>query len=211
MKAGAAVNSVDSLGRTPLHYAAERGFPEIIDALIEAGAHLDVFDKTGFTLLFFAAARGRSLIVEHLIAKGARVDIESIQGVTAMHCAVAGRRVRCVRALILAGAPIDNRIVSSAACDTSPSIIRLFVRAGVDMLATIEGIPWTSLDLVTIPCHLKRGKLKSILKSDLSIVLEDVREKGIHGDPYLKFLPIFFASSHSCFLCRSANSLKTVA
>lgn len=116
------------------------------------------------------------MIVEHLIAKGARVDIESIQGVTAMHCALASRRVRCVRALILAGAPIDNRIVSSAACDISPSIIRLFVRAGVDMLATIEGIPWTSLDLVTIPWHLREAAKEYFEKRSIYIARGCSRE-----------------------------------
>jgi ankyrin repeat protein len=47
--AGADVNATDKFGKTPLHYAADEGYPLIVAALLEAGAQPDRMDKDGKT------------------------------------------------------------------------------------------------------------------------------------------------------------------
>jgi ankyrin repeat protein len=49
LDAGANVNAVDRLGRTPLHYAAAQGFDPIVEALRQAGAKVDDKDNQGNT------------------------------------------------------------------------------------------------------------------------------------------------------------------
>ena len=55
---GTDVNARNSMGRTPLHYAASRGHKEVVELLIAAGAE-DVNAKTkgGLTSLDFAILR----------------------------------------------------------------------------------------------------------------------------------------------------------
>jgi ankyrin repeat protein len=48
------VKYTDEKGRTALHYAAHRGYLDIVKLLVEAGAEIDYEDQDGDTPLFFA-------------------------------------------------------------------------------------------------------------------------------------------------------------
>ncbi len=56
--AGADVNAVDKIGRTPLHYACNEGYESIVRALVAAGAKVDVKDNEGRTPADIATERG---------------------------------------------------------------------------------------------------------------------------------------------------------
>ncbi len=56
---------------TPLMLAAERGLPEVIDALVSRGVALDREDSRGRTALIYAAENGRTSAVHALISNGA--------------------------------------------------------------------------------------------------------------------------------------------
>ncbi|MBD0391647.1 tetratricopeptide repeat protein [Wolbachia endosymbiont of Pentalonia nigronervosa] len=47
IKKGAVVNAKDKDGRTPLHYAVQDGYKEIVEILLKNGAHYDVKDSKG--------------------------------------------------------------------------------------------------------------------------------------------------------------------
>jgi len=49
IEAGANVNAIDSMGRTPLHYAAEMGYETITLALLHAGADVSIKDSENQT------------------------------------------------------------------------------------------------------------------------------------------------------------------
>lgn len=68
---------------TPLHYAAWKGHPEIIDLLIDAGADIGAHNENGHwgTTALHAAAHGnRKTAAEALIRRGANVNAVRASG-----------------------------------------------------------------------------------------------------------------------------------
>ncbi|MBQ3564971.1 MAG: ankyrin repeat domain-containing protein [Alphaproteobacteria bacterium] len=57
-RAKISINAVDEYGKTPLHYAAESKYLDIISALIEMGANINAVDKYGKTPLDYAEEKG---------------------------------------------------------------------------------------------------------------------------------------------------------
>jgi ankyrin repeat protein len=67
------------LGSTPLHFAAHRGFEEIVEALLAAGADVHARERASETTpLHWAAEGGHPRIVGWLIERGA--DLEALDG-----------------------------------------------------------------------------------------------------------------------------------
>lgn len=75
LKAGAEVDASDSRGWTPLfkalfNYEQNRGFPEVLTALIDAGADIEHQVAYGTRPLMIAAGYGEARVVEVLLAAG---------------------------------------------------------------------------------------------------------------------------------------------
>ena len=104
------VNAADSLGRTPLMYAAQStDNPEIVHALLAAGAALQQKDRDrgrGWTPLAYAAARNRNVgVLEALIDAGANVNAPGNDGASPLLLALRGGASKeTVTALLDAGA-----------------------------------------------------------------------------------------------------------
>jgi len=70
---GVNINSSDNRGRTPLMYAAEYGYYDIIQLLAKKGANIKARDNEDKTALFLAQDgqhTGAALLLEKLIKKG---------------------------------------------------------------------------------------------------------------------------------------------
>ncbi|EEU38815.1 uncharacterized protein NECHADRAFT_22508, partial [Fusarium vanettenii 77-13-4] len=76
------INSRDDLDRTPLLYAAERGYEAAVQVLLEAGAEVDHQDVYGAAPLHFAALRGHVSIMRLLLVRGANADLKDKHGFT---------------------------------------------------------------------------------------------------------------------------------
>ncbi|KAJ1529125.1 hypothetical protein HK096_009136, partial [Nowakowskiella sp. JEL0078] len=97
---GAAINSVDSEGNTPVYYAASNGRWDTVKILIEHGADPNL-SRTGYTCLHEAAKNGNNTMVEYLISEGhADVNKLSDDGVAAIKLASENDHWDCVKSLL---------------------------------------------------------------------------------------------------------------
>lgn len=60
---GANINGQDSLGKTPLHYAAGRGSINTIRQLVKLGADKNITDKAGKTAFDIAVAENQNTVI----------------------------------------------------------------------------------------------------------------------------------------------------
>jgi ankyrin repeat protein len=84
----ALVHARDKDGSTPLHCAAWKGHPEVIEFLLGAGADPNATncnDHWGTTPLHAAAHANQAAIVELLIDHGADLNAQDLNGKTALH------------------------------------------------------------------------------------------------------------------------------
>ena len=75
LESGAAVDSTDDLGRTPLIHAARIGDLETIKILVEAGAYVKTRDGLHKTALFYGIESNRPDIVRYLATHGDLVSL----------------------------------------------------------------------------------------------------------------------------------------
>jgi ankyrin repeat protein len=140
LRDGADVNAAHGDGMTALHWAAERGEPEIAEVLLYAGANLDAVTRIGhYTPLHLAGKAGSAPLIEMLLAAGGEVDQRTTTGVTALHLAAASGSAAAVGLLLDRGAEIDARepawgqtpLIFAAARDRG-EVIRVLLARGAD-------------------------------------------------------------------------------
>ncbi|KAF5579108.1 ankyrin protein [Fusarium pseudocircinatum] len=142
---GAAVDSADRTGRTPLSYAAEQGHDAILVMLLEWGAKVDSQDgevfltghyrnkNAGRTPLSFATQRGHEIAVYILISNGASSSVRSKSGRTPLSYAVENGRESFVR-LFLDTEPGDISIELGRAIESEhEAIVRLLIENGAQV------------------------------------------------------------------------------
>ena len=70
------IDEKDSIGRTPLSWAARKGHYVIVKLLLEKGADIEAKDDIGWTPLLLAAEYEREAVVKLLLEKGANLESE---------------------------------------------------------------------------------------------------------------------------------------
>ena len=81
---GSAASRVrDGCGCQPLHYASNRGKPELVRLLLQAGADVDPTDVEGRTPLMYAVCAERTMVALLLMAHGANLYTKDRRGKTA--------------------------------------------------------------------------------------------------------------------------------
>lgn len=110
MQRGADVNARDKRGLTALHFAAGRGWVDVVRLLWSKAADLEAeATVTGCTPLHLAALNGRTDVASFLLEKGALVAAEDAEEGTPLHAAARGGHVDVVVALVEAGAPLGAK------------------------------------------------------------------------------------------------------
>ncbi|KAJ4726693.1 Acyl-CoA-binding domain protein [Melia azedarach] len=77
---GVLVNSRDSEGRTPLHWAVDRGHLNITELLVSKNADVNAQDNEGQTPLHYAVVCDREVLGEFLVKKNADIGIKDNDG-----------------------------------------------------------------------------------------------------------------------------------
>lgn len=96
LPAVANVNALDADGLALIHWAADRGCAEVLDAVLRGGADVDARDAGGQTALHYACSVGHAECVRRLVAAGATRTAVDGDGVTCAEVAASDE----IRALL---------------------------------------------------------------------------------------------------------------
>lgn len=111
LREGEDVNAAQGDGMTALHWAADRGSPELASMLLYAGATVDAVTRIGaYTPLHIASRNGSAGVVRALLGAGARVGAKTDPGgTTPIHLAAGGGDPEVIGLLLEAGADPNAR------------------------------------------------------------------------------------------------------
>ncbi|XP_063983689.1 ankyrin repeat domain-containing protein 29 isoform X3 [Diachasmimorpha longicaudata] len=101
------IDCKDKTSTTALFFAAQGGFVDIVNLLIEHGATVDSCSIDGGTPLFVACQCGHLDVVESMIERGANVNAHMKDGATALFIASQNGHVRILEVLLEHGAKTD--------------------------------------------------------------------------------------------------------
>ena len=104
MTNGAKLGLKDRLGRTSIHWAAEKGDLAIAKLLLTNGAKIDSKDNDGETALHEAAQWGHLNLIQFFIGQGANVNAVGSDGRSPIHIAIAHGNIDIVNLLKKYGA-----------------------------------------------------------------------------------------------------------
>jgi len=91
----------DSLGHSPLHYAAFNGHIDAIKICKEnTDCDLQIRDAEGYTPIHFACLAGQLAAVEFLVGQGCDVNLKAFEDVTPLHLAAKNGHLEVVKYLI---------------------------------------------------------------------------------------------------------------
>ena len=149
LQEGEDANAAHGDGMSALHWAAERGDAEMLDALVLAGAAVDAVTRIGhYTPLHVASTGGHAEVIERLVEAGADVSATtSNSGATPLHLAAAAGSGAAVTALLDHGADADAReaawgqtpLIFAAARDRVEAI-RVLLERGADPAVTSKTV-----------------------------------------------------------------------
>ena len=83
LERGADVNlkrNTDKNGNSPLHIAAQRGFDEIVELLVNFDGDVNRINDNGFSPLHLAAIKGHTKVIQILLQRGAFVNLRDQSG-----------------------------------------------------------------------------------------------------------------------------------
>jgi len=106
---GANVNGRDRDGRSPLWYAANDGFLDVVTIMTGMASEINAIDNQGQTALARAAFNGHDDVVRFLLGRGVDVDATTSLGNTPLILAAGQGHGAIVNSLIQHGAEVDAR------------------------------------------------------------------------------------------------------
>jgi ankyrin repeat protein len=140
-------------GYTPLMYASEHGYPEIVSMLIRKNANVNAKNNENYTPLIYASIYNHIEVVRILLEAGADPNQKNIWGSSSLIYASSNENLEMVKALLEAGA-IDNTCDITGNCaliiaakNNNIDIVRAFLKAGFDVRPALIPINFYSYDI----------------------------------------------------------------
>jgi uncharacterized protein len=142
IRQGADVNTPQSDGTTPLHWAAHRNDAEMVDLLLRAGAKANATNDYGSTPLCEAAASANTEMLKKLLQADAKADGANADGETALMLVARSDNVRAAQLLIQHGANVNaveqfrgQTALMRAAAQSQPAMVKELIAAGAEVNA----------------------------------------------------------------------------
>lgn len=135
---GALINATDRFGHSPIHYAAFKGNPKIVDFLLNNGANPNTKGRHDSTPLHSAAWGRNTQVLELLLEDGADVDARTDEGETpGMTAALRGEKDMLEILLALSADPHatdvhGTNLLDLAAAGGHKAIVELLQEIGVN-------------------------------------------------------------------------------
>ena len=135
------IDSADTKGKSPLHYAAQFGFASCVELLLQHGASAHATDNDGWNAMMLAA-RNNEVEAMHALVEHVRVNFASPSNYTALHAAAYNENIDAVRFLIARGADVNAKrsdgatslmLVSMRASNNAEEVINELIKAGARM------------------------------------------------------------------------------
>jgi len=143
--------------QTPLYWACEKGFSDIVPILLDHGASVDAVDSFGCSVIHAAARSGKEDIVSMLVEANANVNVGVKSKPSCLHYAAEKGNKEMLEVLLGANADITKSYNKSkgtplhcASREGHANIISLLVDAGVNVEATC-GMGKTALHYACTP------------------------------------------------------------
>jgi ankyrin repeat protein len=133
IRSGADPNTRNSLGATPLMYAAAFASPDLVRLLLDSGADVNARSNSGATALMWAT--GNTSNVRLLLERGAAVNAANKGGTTALQSAVLRENIATVKVLIAGGADLKGsagELLQFAYRRNDSEMMRFLLEAGVE-------------------------------------------------------------------------------
>lgn len=190
------IASLDTEGRSIISLAAERGWSEIVNVILDMRAPMDSPDESKRTPLSYAAENGHIEVVKTLLKHGARPMLENSDGRTPVSFAAAKGQVQTVNLLL------DDERVSTSQADSE----------GLTLLhwAALEGRTGVMARLfqehVEIDVRDKRGRTPLIvaLVNDQKCAADELAAEGARTDIMIEGLKAWrWAVSIGAWACSS--------
>jgi ankyrin repeat protein len=145
------MNATDIYGRSPLIWAARKGYTEVIEVLLKAGANIEAKDEVfRQSPLIWAAENGLAEATELLLKAGARIETkDEAFGYSLLIWAAENGLAEAIELLLKAGANIEpdtggQSPLLYATVNEHMEAVKLLLKAGANIEALHEG-GWSPL------------------------------------------------------------------
>jgi uncharacterized protein len=145
-----AVNTAESDGTTPLHWAARADDVETARLLTAAGANANAANRYGVTPLSLAAGNASGAMVRVLLDAGANANTTIRDGETVLMAAARTGNPEAVRLLLERGADVNAReqtlgenALMWAAAENHPEAVKLLIAKGADVNGRTSNLAWS--------------------------------------------------------------------
>ena len=142
---GQDVNRDNSIGMTPLMWAAYHGHDRVMQELIRAGADVNGKGNYKLTALHRASSCGHSSVIKTLAEAGANLNVQDEWGKTPLIRAARYGQDQVVQELIRAGADVNGKdkdkqtALHKASCRGHSSVIKTLAEAGANLNVQDKG------------------------------------------------------------------------
>jgi ankyrin repeat protein len=199
------IESVDSCGWKPVHFAVQGGI-QCLRILLRGGIDIEAADNEGHSPLFLAASFGNFSAVKLLVENGAELDTENDEGVSALVAAASSNQDIIVKYLLDKGATFKGVYPEKLVRYTNSKVLPqlTFKKISPELK---QNVNWLTLNMLSQIGHvLPAARISLYLGIDPNIILSEAVQ-GRHRN-VVKLLDELDCLENTTLLALNCSCLK---